>query len=480
MAIRVEIEGRGVVAEFPDGTPQDVIDSTVRKEFFGAKPSVGEQVKSGVKNFARAFNPMPLIEAAAHPIQTAKTLVDTRDQFKKAGEAFALAIPGGNIEPSVMEENGRGNALKEALYRSVAAIPVVGPIADSLTQQVAGDIRGGDYGGAAGSLAGLVVAPKVMGKAMNAFGERIAPHLRASAQKQYGGMFSPRARDAAVVERAVPEMIQRGIKVKDPKADLADLAQSEGRTAAIQKRNVLAANEAQGATIETQPVLDGIALKKGALNNATGAVSPAAERATKLYDDLSGRLQQEATVTPQGPATGQALGVGPAEKFRRNWDASAKDTFNNPGATVENPEVYKAAANAIRAELNQLPGMRAANKEVGFWRDVDRLAEHAPASKTIGNVVGDGATRVLGESAWGFVHPGMLAKSAAEAVRTIHAATRTPQWRSASAIRKAKIAGYLETGNVGPAMEELGYIMQGARGADDQILTNMMMTNGGQ
>jgi hypothetical protein len=440
-----------------------------------AQPSAMDQVKSGAKNLLQAFNPAPLVNAIAHPVETAKGLLDTRPQFTKAANAFAKAIPGGKVEPSVMEESPRSNALMEGVYNSVAAIPVVGPMAHGITQAIASDVNQGDYGGAAGTALGTVLAPKVMGKGANAFAERIAPHLRSSAQSQYAKIFSNRAKDAAVLERATPEMIKRGITFKDPKADLADLALVEGKKAAANKANVLAAHEAQGATIPVPPVVQRLDLQRARLNNSTGPVSPAADRASRLYDDLSGRIQTEAVVGPNGPTQGQALGIGPAEKFRKQWAQSARDTHNNPAATVmESPEVYKAAANAIRAEINQLPGMKGANREVGFWRDVERLSEHAPQSKTIGQVAGEGATRVLGESAWGFLHPGMLVKSAGEALRTIRAATKTPQWRSASAVQKTKIADYLETGQVGPAMEELGYIMQGANG--NEYLMNMMTT----
>ena len=35
MPIRVEIEGKGKVAEFPDGTDQGVIDAVIQRDFFG-------------------------------------------------------------------------------------------------------------------------------------------------------------------------------------------------------------------------------------------------------------------------------------------------------------------------------------------------------------------------------------------------------------------------------------------------------------
>jgi hypothetical protein len=53
MAIQVEIEGKGAVAEFPDGTPESVIDAAIKRDFFGgggsakAPPGFFERLLSG-------------------------------------------------------------------------------------------------------------------------------------------------------------------------------------------------------------------------------------------------------------------------------------------------------------------------------------------------------------------------------------------------------------------------------------------------
>jgi hypothetical protein len=43
MPIQVEIEGKGVVAEFPDGTDQAIIDSAIKRDFFSETPQVATQ-----------------------------------------------------------------------------------------------------------------------------------------------------------------------------------------------------------------------------------------------------------------------------------------------------------------------------------------------------------------------------------------------------------------------------------------------------
>lgn len=44
MPIRVEIEGKGMVAEFPDGTDPSVIDAAIKRDYFGGTPSPAPQV----------------------------------------------------------------------------------------------------------------------------------------------------------------------------------------------------------------------------------------------------------------------------------------------------------------------------------------------------------------------------------------------------------------------------------------------------
>jgi len=57
MTIQVEIEGKGVVAEFPDGTDPQVIDTAIKRDYFGVAATVAEAPKPEgggvVRNFVR-------------------------------------------------------------------------------------------------------------------------------------------------------------------------------------------------------------------------------------------------------------------------------------------------------------------------------------------------------------------------------------------------------------------------------------------
>lgn len=221
MPIRVDVNGQMV--EFPDGTPDDVIDAAVKRDFFGPKGNAAERFG---KSFLGAINPIPAIKAVfTDPAGVARNLVDTRKQFRSAGEAFARAIPGGNVEPSVMEDQSRLSSAAEGVGRSVAAIPVLGPMVEGVATDLASKVKSGDLAGAAGTVTGLVGGPKLVSK-VAAPVRSLAPLLRASAERGYGKIFD-QAADAAAVERVVPELIDRRVRTKNPSGDLAQRADTE-------------------------------------------------------------------------------------------------------------------------------------------------------------------------------------------------------------------------------------------------------------
>lgn len=242
MTIRVEVKGQ--VIEFPDGTPDDVIDAAVKRDFFGggfegAEASAsGDRssgpVSRGLKGLASSLNPIPAVKALiSDPGGVAKGLVDTRQQFMDAGREFAMAMPGGRVEPSVMDPRSRMDHAVEGAYRSVAAIPVAGPIAHGITQDLSSSARSGDLAGAAGKAAGYAFGPKIMEAATRPIAA-LAPALKAGAESQYAKIFAKSA-DAQKVERVVPELIQRRVKLRDPRAELPAMAEANARQVLVER-----------------------------------------------------------------------------------------------------------------------------------------------------------------------------------------------------------------------------------------------------
>lgn len=86
MPIRVEIEGQGVVAEFPDGTDPAVIDAAVQRDYFGKKPmglpsergkfsiNAGAMLKNVPANAGKWARGVK--DLVTHPLETGKGLVD--------------------------------------------------------------------------------------------------------------------------------------------------------------------------------------------------------------------------------------------------------------------------------------------------------------------------------------------------------------------------------------------------------------------
>lgn len=210
---RVSARGEQVVKDWMDG---------------GSNPLI-----RGAKGFLSYINPLPLAEELIrNPMSgqlggggVADRLVDTRGQFRSAAEAFARAIPGGNVEPSVMDPRSRMDHAVEGAYKAVAAIPVVGPIADAMTQDLSSTVKSGDLAGATGKVAGAVLGPKVLKEAARPL-KALAPALQAGAESRYAKIFD-KATDAQKVERVVPELINRRVTLRDPKAELPAMADAD-------------------------------------------------------------------------------------------------------------------------------------------------------------------------------------------------------------------------------------------------------------
>lgn len=77
MPIRVEIEGKGMVAEFPDGTDQGIIDAAIKRDYFGGAVPTTERSWSDVPGEA-VSNIIPsagrfvegVVQPFIHPIKT--------------------------------------------------------------------------------------------------------------------------------------------------------------------------------------------------------------------------------------------------------------------------------------------------------------------------------------------------------------------------------------------------------------------------
>jgi hypothetical protein len=182
MPIIVEIEGKGVVAEFPDDTDQSVIDSAIKRDFFssggeqpskkpekvyldvgaGAKPptDVGGQVLHGAKTFASGFNE-GLAKVLGLPVDIVNSAMEVAGlPVSKTPVAGSKWIKE-NIMPEEVKPEG---AVENVLYATGEQVPGVLPGigAAARTGQVLNAAKAGaEFAAGAGAASGIsrTVAP---------------------------------------------------------------------------------------------------------------------------------------------------------------------------------------------------------------------------------------------------------------------------------------------------------------------------------
>jgi len=144
MTIRVEIEGKGQVAEFPDGTDQAVIDAAIKRDFFNTVPeptakqeastsliSVPGKALSNLPNSALEFG-KAMVQPILHPIDTLKGINDVLMGGTGSKE----------LGPVTPDQTDKFNALRQMLsdryggyenIKNTVATDPVGALADAST-----------------------------------------------------------------------------------------------------------------------------------------------------------------------------------------------------------------------------------------------------------------------------------------------------------------------------------------------------------
>lgn len=193
MPIEVDLPD-GTVAEFPDGTPDDVILTALRKNFpagagqtdIHGKPISGTDVFGDhseaagrfVRGVGQALNPIEMVkglgQAIAHPIDTGKAL------YNKQVDTFARGA--GDISEGRYSE-GAGRVL-------AGLIPIVGPAAADVGERIGqGDVAGG-LGEAIG-LVGSVLGPGMVNKAAAPVRQGTQRVLRRGAERAMESAVKP-------------------------------------------------------------------------------------------------------------------------------------------------------------------------------------------------------------------------------------------------------------------------------------------------
>ena len=407
----------------------------------------GSALKRFATSLASSFDPRNLIQPNSNPIeaqlQMAKGLVSSHgEQFQKSGEAL-----------------GEGR-YSEALGHGLAgALPVVGPGAAAIGEQIgSGDVAGG-LGAATAS-----VLP--VGALAGARAAKIPTALKRSAKAQYGQAL--RATKETMKRRSarvVPGLIERG--ATGSRAKLLKTAESKAGKA-LEELKAAEASIPAGTKVKIEPVIDWLEKKKESLIGAR----------TK-----DGILGNEAGVKYLEQLQEQIIDLGddvPYEtlvRVRRVLDREVAEAGGFFGKSLKDTSKLSAkqeAANSIRRELGKArPDIARINAEFSLWKTTGEILEEtarrtqgqsAPLGQQLAQAAGGGGGMVVGGAALGT--GGVIGGAVGGALlfKGIKALFQSPSWKTVSAVKKSRLADAIVSGRADVVAKTAGAILLGGQG----------------
>jgi hypothetical protein len=403
-----------VLASLPQGLDESgfnrLIGSAMEQAIGEAEnmPAVAEGSALGrfASNAGEMLNPVSMVkglaDAARHPIQTVENVVAaSADQGRKAWDAAKKGRP------------------TEALGRTIATVPIVGPAAAAAGEQIAsGDIAGG-LGKGAGLVAAMGLPTVVRGakKAVAALPERAAKAVETAASSRVADVIAPKvgankARFGGMADDVAPTLAKDMANGGAPWSR-EGLHAHVGAKLAQAEQALDAASDARLAarTFPTQPLIKALQEKRNALtaeavegsrsvptlHGEGGRPTPAGQ----VRDVQTGRMKPELTaegrpigrdVVP-GPnaarvaeidrAIGELRELGPVTRYepirriRQAYDGPAKTVYS-PAVTADFLKVKGGAlgsadvTGALREALAKWdPETAKANAQYSLYRTAD-------------------------------------------------------------------------------------------------------------
>ena len=434
----------------------------------------GSAVSRFVSSAASALNPMPIVRTLSQPFGIVKAAMGAA--ASQAGQTVQAA-----------QDLQKGRYTEAAGHTLAAATPVVGPMAAQAGQQIGGTeaqydkygniIRPGMAPDVAGGLgtAAATLAPMVAGEAVKAsgVGDKVAPALQSSAERQYSRVMGPTTRPNKVktsqvvggynaqapeigqgatapvpglIDRGVTAMTRKGLQQKfhDSVNDLGQ--QLEAEWGNLSPDQGVPTNQVMSKLEENSQA------KFATRNPATGeitATGPDMQRGMDFTSELKDYLKAHEVRGPRGQ---MVIPYESLRKFRQDWENVAAAANGYAGAdltTNTKAAAYKASADGIRDLLNQAnPDISAINREFTFWKKaadvmdatLQRTQSQAPA-------LGRKIMRSAG-AATGFAKAGPKGAALGMAVMDeLEALTTSPAWQTVSAVTKDRLAKAVANGD---------------------------------
>lgn len=412
-------------------------------DFTPPPADLGSPTGRFLSNAGAMLNPLTAIQglyqAVRHPLDTATAIGQA--QLGQGRQAIDAAKQGRYSEMA-----GHGLA---------ALLPLVGPAAAAVGEQIgSGDIAGG-LGAGTGLLA-TIEAPAAVRAARKAAApalEAIGGKLAASADADVTTALNPtRHRTKAKTERIAPDVRKRGITgdIEEVKTLAKDQRKAVGEN--IDLELMKRAN----VPVEVQSVKDALLREEATTHNLVKQP----DGTTKKVVHNPRKQAQIDKVKAILNEYGDSMTTEQAVALRQTWDdvvarAGGYDekAGNQFGVTLDDATeagVKRPIARALRKELAKAnPDLATINQEFKFWADLDDVAS-ATKTRQVGQkrnltkqIVRGGAMAAAGAGGGGVTG----AVVAGEAASRLEALFGSAKWKLASAQLKTKLADALASGD---------------------------------
>jgi hypothetical protein len=407
-----------------------------------------------MSRIAENLNPVPLLGAAAHPIENVKAIAgQTSSKLFESAQAA-----------------GKGQYGRSALSLA-EAVPLVG----SMVSQGEEDVKSGNYAGLAGTAASLAI-PEVAARGLPRLGRvtGAAEALEGSATRQYSRVLGATTRPNKFIGRQViegtpesetalgvargtretPGLLDRGVRAFTRKGLQKKFHEHISDVGRQLEQEWAKLPPGEGVPLDAvNSRLTQAGLDKFATETPSGQFLPTGphdQAGLNFIGELKSYLEPFATVDANGA---KVVPYEKIKKFRQDWDdlvAAAKgyqgsDLTNNVKAAA-----YKASANGLRDLLaTGKPNIAAINREYSFWKKAATVIDEtvlrtSSQAKPLGRKMARVGGQVLGFSSGGAGG----AVLGGEVMDAIEAATNSTAWQTTSAVMKHQLADAIAQGSL--------------------------------
>jgi hypothetical protein len=320
-------------------------------------------------------------------------------------------------------------------------------------------------GGAAGALASGTPSA-------NAVLDRLPEKMRGKAIETYQKTLNPtKERTKYLAEKRTPEMLNRKIRFDSPKA-LAEGATEQARVN-TKTLNDIYDNLPSSRESQTKPMLEAMDRYIQQFQDVApdGSIIDIDPHAVAAANSLKETLAQYGdTISPKS-----------MRRVRQIYDDSVARSGGYEGKSLADGSMLEAKremASAIREQLaKDNPEIAPINSEINFWLDVQKIAKETARrrvgqqggltvdmAKRTGQVIGAGAGGAVG----GLPGAGAGAYIGGEAAAHLARLTRSPRWRTLSAVTRNELANSIAAGNQARLQGNLQFVERKMMATGDQ------------